>query len=504
MVAADVSRTGFNLAVVCGDGLPISGLLTTFRNAVELIEMNLDCPQFIKFPIHVDFGYSWRPDKAAFFPRGPANAEFPAKLKVSTAVPVWYPNYGEDLLEIRRAVAQDTVDEELLTKIDAITTPYEQYFERWLEENDIDWVCAINMTLSDSVSVSMALHRAGERRWGSGRPGGILFWDHDLFRSYAVHEGEERVYPVKPNALTPVPQNLAWHEWAIVSEVLAPETKHYPTTLQAKVVPNVLPKISEDLSPRTLRMLSDFLESNHVVANISDCPPIILCPVRIFPVKGVEISIRVFACIRKRYREVGKKSPFLFIFGDPEEDPTYAAELHELARSEGVLDGVRFLGGVPLYSHEGTRGPKLDEKDLLTLCSITKGGVLFTPKVTGVESVGLGPALASLVGVPCVVSEFNALKTVYGDGFNCVRLKAERKDSYIEAARAFVELAEPSTSDQVGSKVAWQDMAKENREALANIFPESPWKELLLTLAEKAGVSKTVLERGRAALCLEY
>lgn len=73
--------------------------------------------------------------------------------------------------------------------------PYQSHFESWFEENDIDWVCAVNMTLSDAVPVTMALHRAAEQRWGSGRPGGVLFWDHDLLSSYAMHENDERVYP---------------------------------------------------------------------------------------------------------------------------------------------------------------------------------------------------------------------------------------------------------------------------------------------------------------------
>lgn len=77
---------------------------------------------------------------------------------------------------MRREVAQPGLLDEpqridLLERIDAIMVPYQIHFETWFEENDFNWVCAVNMTLSDAVPVTMALHRASEQRWGGGRLG---------------------------------------------------------------------------------------------------------------------------------------------------------------------------------------------------------------------------------------------------------------------------------------------------------------------------------------------
>lgn len=42
-------------------------------------------------------------------------------------------------------------------------------------------------------------------RYFASRPGGAIFWDHDLFSTYAVHKGNTAVYPTRPNEVTPLP-----------------------------------------------------------------------------------------------------------------------------------------------------------------------------------------------------------------------------------------------------------------------------------------------------------
>jgi glycosyltransferase involved in cell wall biosynthesis len=495
-------KQSFNLAVVCGDGLPISGLLTTLRSAIELVHSNPLCPQVISSPINIDFGFSWRPDKAAFFPNGPQNMVLPDLFRVSKAVPVQYEGYAEDLLEIRKEIAtmaDKPGSQELEEKIEKVALPYQKYFKQWFQENDVDWVCAINMTLSDSVSVTKALQNAADERWGGGRPGGILFWDHDLFGSYAVHEGSERVYPIAPNNLTPIPKDLPWYEWAVVSDVLEPETRSYPTSRRPNVVTNVLPRIEhKQISLAKLELFSGFLKSINVNPDIISCTPILLCPVRVFYVKGIDLSIRAFAAIRDVYCRLRKPCPYLLIFGDPDEEPEHASVLYELVKAEGVADYVRFLGGVPLYTHIGPTGPRLDERDLLLLCKLSKGGVLYTPKVANVESVGLGPALAAIAEVPCLVTDFNALSTVYGNSLHISTLKNLWQEDFAQSADEFVTfLLDEGPKDDRDK--GWASKATENNVIILKTFPERPWMDLLLKLANQAGLSKKVVEEARVA-----
>lgn len=509
MPSRENTKHSFKLVVVCGDGLPVSGLLTTFRNVVDMIKATSGCPQLIDLPIPVDLGYSWRPDKAAFFPRGPKEACYPSWFSVTSATPVHYDGYAEELLRIRNAVAQPErlspeEREALHQSIEAIAVPYQQHFEEWFEAEDIDWVCAINMTLSDSVSVTLALHRAAEKRWGNGRDGGVLFWDHDLLKSYAVHEDNKRVYPPSPNEFTPVPQDVPWHAWAVVSDLLAPETKLYPTSAQPLVVPNLLPAVSNqslDLDDQSI--IPNCLHRIGILEGVRNGRPVLLCPVRIFPVKGIEISIRLFATIQRACHKRNLHIPYLLVFGDPEEDPKYAAELRALADGLNVSGDIRFMGGVPICSGVYRGVSQLDEKDLLRVAAATHGGVLFTPCTGDVESVGLGPALSSIAGIPCAVTKFNALHQVYSDELHCVHVDVQSQQGFDIAAQEFVDILFTSATGlraHAGEGKDWLEQARDNKALMSKMFPTGPWKDLLLDLTCRAGINDGVVSEARSAL----
>ncbi|GLU48297.1 hypothetical protein [Nocardiopsis ansamitocini] len=455
------------LALVCGDGLPVSGLLTVFRNVVARFHGKPSPAE----PIPADLGYSWRPDKPAFFPNGTEPDCYPPWLDVSTTLPCAGPELADELLDVRRLVARaDDLDPgekaRLRQRIEALAAPYETYFSEWLDEHDTDWVVAVNMTLTDAVPVTLALHRAAARRWGGGRPGGVLFWDHDLFGSYAVHEGDERVYPPAPNEFTPLPGRHDAHRWAVVSEALRVEASGYPTPLEPVTVPNVLPAApSEVLEDRH----EEFLEQIGAVPG----QPLLLVPVRVFRVKGVEISIRLFSRIREVSREQGRSEPLLLVFGDLGEDPDYTKEVLDEALHEDVLDHVRFLDGVPLQSYRGAdRLWHLDEVDLLRVGAATGGGVLFTPNRPDVESVGLGPALATVAGIPSAVGDFNAFCDIYGDAFLCARLHGE--GDLRGTAEKMLELMRARADDE-----RWfAEAMRKNLGRLDSHFPVEPWRRL--------------------------
>lgn len=144
--------------------------------------------------------------------------------------------------------------------------------------------------------LALRLHNAARKYWAKKNNGGIIFWDHDLFGSYAIYEHEERLYPEKPNILTPIPQDNAYTKWIVASEALAKESRNYPTELVPDVIPNILPSI--DMSAFN-DIHIDFL-SQH---NIPVGSPIVIVPVRVFRVKGIEISISVFNELFDIYKE---------------------------------------------------------------------------------------------------------------------------------------------------------------------------------------------------------
>ncbi|WP_147455177.1 glycosyltransferase family 4 protein [Saccharothrix australiensis] len=460
-------------ALVSGDGLPVSGLLTIFRNVVD----RALAAGLLELPVTADLGYSWRPDKPGFFPGGPPEPRYPDWLRVTHAVPVGSDPaaLAAELGAIRAAVARaDRLGEreraELHRRVDALARPYEEHFDRWFADHDVDWVVAVNMTLSDAVPVTTALHRAAARRWGGGRPGGVLYWDHDLFASCAIHERGVRVYPERPNEFTPVPGASPGDRWAVVSRAQERETRAYPTALRPEVLTNVLPVVPD--GPLEERH-HDFLDRHGIARD----RPVVLGPVRVFAVKGVEISVEVFAGMRAECARAGVPDPVLVVFGSLAEDPEYAEVVRRAVGRHGVGDAVLFLDGVPLSSAPDRHGRwRLDEVDLLRVGRASGGAVLFTPNRDDVETVGLGPALAALAGLPCAVTAYQAFEEHFGADFRRVVVTPGR------AAAAGAELVRRMVAIRDGDEGAAADL-EANLRRVRERFPDGPWLDFLGRMA---------------------
>ncbi|MFC4494839.1 glycosyltransferase [Streptomyces ovatisporus] len=471
------------IGLVSGDGLPVSGLLTIFRNVVDLgREMGL-----VDLPVVADLGYTWRPDKPAFFPHGAPAGGTPDWMTVESARRddgADLTSAGAELTEVRDLVArQETLTREqhdaLKSQIERLAKPYREGFASWLRRHQIDWVFALNMTLSDAVPVTLGLHQAAEEFFTPDRAGGVLYWDHDLFRSCAIFDEEtgRRLYPEKPNRYTPVPQRNAHTRWAVISGSLAEETSSYPTELLPDIVPNILPKVPD----------GPLEERHHAFARHMELDlsrPVLLNPVRVFNVKGVEIALDLLAGMKSAAARDGSKVPWLLVFGSLEEEPPYAKQILAHARALGIQDDIRFLDGVPVTSHpEGATGWKLDEIDLLRLARETAGGVVFTPNVPDVETVGLAPGLAAVAGLPVAVTDYDVFRHIYGDDFTGV-LVDRTPEGMRRAAEEF--LAAVGTGRR-GSRLPGPTGTLEtNFRTVQRCFPDEPWRALLQRLAKSA------------------
>ncbi|UOZ03604.1 hypothetical protein [Amycolatopsis sp. WQ 127309] len=461
-------------AVVSGDGLPVSGLLTIFRNVVDRARE----ADLLEFPVTADLGYSWRADKQRFFPRGLPGAEYPSWLQVSDAVPVPVDpaRWMEKLDTIRRTVAAaEELDEaeaaELRREIETHSEHYEKYFYDWFTEHDVDWVIAINLTLSDAVPVTTALHRAAARRWAGDRPGGVLYWDHDLFGSCAIFEDGKRFYPAAPNDVTPVPGTTESDRWAVVSPALLTEARKYPSELEPELLTNVLPLVpGGPLESRHHEFLAE--------RDIEPDRPVVLVPVRVFAVKGVDISVRVFAGARDECARLGVPDPVLLVFGSLDEEPGYADVVREAVAETDAADAVRFLDGVPISSHRDSAGAwQLDEIDLVRVARASHGAVLFTPSCVDVETVGLGPALAALAGIPCAVTPYDAFADHFGPGFSRVEVDPE------DPRPAGHDLARRLSALREGD-AALAEAMRANLARVEERFPDGPWTTFLAAMAD--------------------
>lgn len=91
-------------AIISGDGLPTSGLLTIFRNVAKIaIESNI-----IINEIPTDLGFSWRPDKIKFFPHGSQGSYYPTWMKVSSIhqYSMCEEDFGNEFTQLRSNIAK--------------------------------------------------------------------------------------------------------------------------------------------------------------------------------------------------------------------------------------------------------------------------------------------------------------------------------------------------------------------------------------------------------------
>lgn len=466
------------VGVVSGDGLPVSGLLTVLRNVIDAGRRD----GLVDVPIAADLGFSWRPDKPTFFPDGDDGANTPEWMQLSSCPVTKHISAAAlagELDLIRVGVASfrslDQSEREVLrTRITKLAALYEQHFTSWLDQSGIDWVVALNMTLSDAVPVTVALHAAARRYFGSRALGGILFWDHDLFASCGICDPRtgSRIYPEEPNELTPVPQRNSFTRWVVVSEGLAEEARRYPTDLVPDVVPNVLPAMRGG----SLGALGEAFARQHA---LEPGRAVVLNPVRMFRIKGVDIAVKLMSMIKATALRRGVPVPYLLMFGRLDEDAEYAFEVLTLARALGIDRDVRFLDGVPLVTYcDGSGRWQFDEVDLLRLAAETAGGVVFTPGVADVETVGLGPALAALAGLPCAITDYIAFEEVYGSSFAVTRVGRSSEDLRLAAD----ELLDLLAGLRRGDPMLTTTLAA-NRRTIEARFPDGPWRKLWRELA---------------------
>lgn len=461
------------IALISGDGLPVSGLLTVFRNVIQLAQdEGYDVTE-----IPTDLGYSWRPDKSEYFPYGPrSSGGYPSWAQVSRFSPEGVPELGRDLEKIRASVARypsltDEQKDQTRGAIKRLARPYTNYFLEWFETHSIDYVFAENMTLPDAPPVTLALHRAAKVRWGSGttRRGGLIFWDHDLLSSYNVRNPDRsRTYPSTPNEFTLLPRKETARAWLVVSKALGKEARSYGSDITPQVVPNLLPTIpdSNTLGNRHIK----FLEQQRLTTG----RPLILVPVRLFPVKGAELAIELFRELHETCVVESSPTPYLLIFGSTREDPAYSDYIRGQATKSGISHSIRFLDGVPLSSFRDGAGTwHLNEVDLLLLARQSCGGVFFTPSVPDVESVGLGPALAAVAEIPCITTTYKAWNTEYGpsDFPSIITITGSFRDAIDRFYRIMSRL--PNRDAKIVQQL------KSTRAKVEKTFPTEAWRNLL-------------------------
>ena len=127
------------IGLISGDGLAVSGLLTVFRNVYHLgRSMGL-----FDDVVVADLGYSWRSDKARFFPNGPSSYRYPPWLRptINNSIDgLDWAALSAELEDIRRCVVifeqfDESKQKSLIDRIENLRKVYFDHFSSWLERH---------------------------------------------------------------------------------------------------------------------------------------------------------------------------------------------------------------------------------------------------------------------------------------------------------------------------------------------------------------------------------
>ncbi|MFW5389620.1 hypothetical protein V1952_22450, partial [Yersinia sp. 2542 StPb PI] len=130
---------------------------------------------------------------------------------------------------------------------------------------------------------------------------------------------------------------------------------------------------------------------------------------------------------------------------------------------------IIFLDEVPIKTYKDKDNKwHLDEIDLLIICHTLSGAVLFTPNVENVESVGLGPALAAIAGIPCAVTQYTAFTEFYGTEYHHIKVIPEHPRDAAQQLFEWMQL-HAAEADEIKTLLA------NNKKFVQSKFPREPW-----------------------------
>jgi glycosyltransferase involved in cell wall biosynthesis/GT2 family glycosyltransferase len=383
------------------DATPISGLVVEFVKTASVFRDR-------GHRVHLDLGYDIKADKNAFFrPYRQESSALPDWVRLDRPDLTGIPGYdGEFVAEVLREVV-GAGRPSLLPQVEALAVRVADRIVAAWRRAGVTFVVVENGTLPENIIYTKALYRAIElygREAGLGRF--VLWRDHDLMWQSEPGSGKygRPPYPhAVPPADSPHIQYVALHDeakrktlsWAVDLHDIA-------------VLPNTFDHSPTSPSP-------GFREH----FGIPFGAPLIARCTRVIPQKRIDRDLHLISRLPGVY---------LFVAGDPTEDPIEFGRLQRLAAELGVTDRVVFGGR--LAPREVRTGRAYSIRDLLAEATLASFLTSYD-----YESYGnpIGEAIAS--GVPYLTTDYELYHTVYGHlGLRAPTLTADLPDeSFVDS-----------------------------------------------------------------------
>ncbi|MFI9384896.1 glycosyltransferase [Kutzneria sp. NPDC052558] len=362
------------------DATPISGLVVEFVKTASVLRDR-------GFRVRLDLGYDIKADKNAFFrPYREESSALPEWVRLDRVDLTGIEGYDAEFVSavLREVVAAGRT--ELLPKVTALAERIADRIVAAWRRAGVTFVAVENGTLPENITYTRALCLAIERYGREEGLGRFVLWrDHDLMWQSEPGTGKYGRYPY-PHATRPADsphiQYVALHE-----EARRKTLSWAPGLREIAVLPNTFDHSPTCPNPGFRRHFG-----------IPAGAPLIARCTRVIPQKRIDRDLHLISRL---------PGTWLFVAGDPAEDPVEHENLSRLADRLGVADRVVFGGR--LAPREVRTGRSFSIRDLLAEATV----VSFLTSYD-YESYGnpIGEAIAS--GVPYLTSDYELYHTVYG------------------------------------------------------------------------------------------
>lgn len=383
------------------DATPLSGVVVEFVKIAKIFRSR-------GWRIHLDLGYDIKADKNSFFRPYTDEADLlPAWVRLDRAEGIdTVPGYdAAAVAAVLRDVVQHEDGDRWRPVVASLAAGLSERIQATWERLGVSLVVVENGTLPENIAYTQALYQAIEEYGTRHRLGRFVLWrDHDLMWQ---SETDVAKYGTFPYPHTPQPRNSPFiHYAALHPEALRRTLEWAPHLRNIDVLPNTFTHRPARIDASNADFRRDF--------GIPENAPIIARFTRIIPQKRIDRDIHLLAGLTGPAAPpalAGRPAPYLFVAGDPAEDPAEYARLVTLAQTLDVADRVVFGGRFAPHEQDVGRsaGGGWSVRDLLAHAAVVS---FMTSR--DYESYGnpIGEAIASRV--PYLTTRYDLYDAVYG------------------------------------------------------------------------------------------
>ncbi|QQR88740.1 MAG: glycosyltransferase family 4 protein [Myxococcales bacterium] len=464
------------------DGVAMSGLIAEFLKVAHFFHAE-------GYETYLNLGYDIKADKGNFF-RKTANEKnlLPAWVELCDfELDVLKGRYNEEFVSsiLDAYVTRDLdIPIDVNAQIEELSDAIADALVNKFNELNVAYLIVENGTLPENIIFTSALYKAIERYGVASKLGKYVFWrDHDLMQTSEPLGAKYGAFPYKN---VPKPKRSNFIQYIVQHDFNRRHLVSWANVSNISVIPNCfsMERKMPTLKNSSSRSAFGIPENAFLIAHCT----------RIIPQKRIDRELYLLSELMKR---LPQKDIYLFVTGDPAENPAESEKLIAYANQLGISKQVVFGGCFPTFDSDflnGTKSEGFTVWDILANADLSSFLTSYD-----YESYGnpIGEAIAA--GVPYLTSTYSLYDDVYGrSGFQGILMKTSKDHDGMPEPEFVNEVAEAIANPRQLKQIAEKNFEL-GKQLLSMEFLNGKIRAFLKTSRSNRS-KKTVVQRYSASV----